>query len=344
MNLPVVIKEIILTSRSLVVPGLGKFWIKHRPAKIDRSSNVLLPPRQIIVFDESIITDDGRLSDYLQKKYTLNEKIAAQAIADYVESLKKELEEKTTATIEGIGVLKVHENNISLQPDAIEDLLKDILPSIEIPESMQKEPLAEERVKIQAPPVKTAQPVKRSFRVWIPVTIIVLVAALAAVLYYTGIGKAMLKDIAFNKNEDIAESDDNNKIVFGKPPADKDSLQEAISKKLDERTAKENALSYKQPESEQSDNQILEPVIREKQPEPITAGSYHVIAGSFHVPGNAERYKSRLEKQGFHPVIMPNINSYYMVSLGSYQSLEQATVAMTEFSSKFDVQLWIKKI
>lgn len=344
MKLPSVIKEILLTSGSLVVPGLGKFFTKHLPAEIDRSRNVLLPPGKTVVFDEALIIDDGKLSDYLQKKYTLNEKVAAQIIVGFVDSVKKELEEKKTATIEGIGILKVHENNISLQPDALEDLMNEVLPSIEIPESIKKEPPAAERAIITTPPVKTAEPVKRSFRVWIPVTIIALVAALAAALYFTGIGKAILQDIAFNKKENIAESNNNNKIVFGKPPTETDSLQQDISRQLDERTTKENALSYKQEGSEQSDIQPPESLILENQSDPFSAGPYHVIAGSFHVPGNAERYKSKLEKQGFHPVIMPDINSFYMVSLGSYQSLEQAKVALTEFSSKFDIQLWIKKI
>lgn len=346
MNLPSVIKEIVLTTGSLVVPGLGRLYTKHHPAQMDKRRNVLIPPTYDIQFDERDVPDDGKLAAYLQSRYGFNETTALQTISNYVKSLKDVLSEKTSASIEGIGKLEVRENQLAFQSHATSHPLTDLLPSIEIPESLKKVPPGTKKVIPEPVPVTDYKPTKR--KLLVPVAVVIIIASLAAVLYFTDIGDAILRRVAVQSTENAASFDDNNKIMFGKPPGGRDSLQEVISRKLDEKTSQRNALSYTEPETEQGtkpDNQQQqETVIADEPGAESPAGPYHIIAGSFHVPGNAEKFKSRLEKQGFHPVILPHVNTYHMVSLGSYQSLGAAKKALEEFVSKLDTRLWILKI
>ncbi|MBN2480867.1 MAG: SPOR domain-containing protein [Bacteroidales bacterium] len=347
MNLPAVIRDLLLTSGSLVVPGLGRLYVKHHPAEMDKSRNVLLPPQQTVQFDERIVSDDGKLSGHLQKRYGLSETLAAKTISGFAESLKQELSEKASATIEGIGRLESGENALSWNSFSPDHPLSAVLPSVEIPGINVKEPFVSRKPAPEPVPVATTVRSAGKSKVWIPVAVIVVIAAIGAALYFTGIADPILQEIT-GKNSGNSAAPDDNRIVFGKPPVGRDSLQEAISRQLDEKTSKERALSMNEPEAKTAaalpENLQPEPSMAERPVADDPEGPYHIIAGSFKVPANADKYKSQLEKQGFHPVILPGVNTYYMVSLGSYQSLVSAKEAMEQYRSKFGAQLWIMKI
>jgi cell division protein FtsN len=81
-------------------------------------------------------------------------------------------------------------------------------------------------------------------------------------------------------------------------------------------------------------NNLIEELRRKK---------YHIIAGAFLVPNNAERQKKEMEKRGLQAEVLPKRGDYFMVSLGSYDTQQEATKAMNELSKSLDKQLWIMK-
>ncbi|MBN1158293.1 MAG: SPOR domain-containing protein, partial [Bacteroidales bacterium] len=347
MDLPAVIRELLLTSGSLVIPGLGRFYVTYRSAEMDKNRSVLSPPQQTVHFDEQMVSDDGKLAVTLQERYGLTESAAVQSVSDYAALLKKGLSEQATAIIEGIGKLESTEKGLSWQCFTLDHPLTSVLPSIEIPRATEKEPdAAKKHVPEPAPAAATVRPSGRR-RLWIPVAIVAAVAAIGATLYFTGTAQAILHEIAARRNGNTASSE-NGRIVFGRPPSGKDSLQESVSSRPDERTSEENASALNEPERE------TETVLPgQPQPEspatgesgaPASEGPYHIIAGSFKVSGNAYKYKSQLEKKGFHPVILPEVNTYHMVSVGAYPSLGKARQAMHEFRARLGTQIWIMKI
>jgi cell division protein FtsN len=81
-----------------------------------------------------------------------------------------------------------------------------------------------------------------------------------------------------------------------------------------------------------------------EQETPDAVSGYHIIAGAYMVPDNAEKQKQILENRGFKSIILPPQGSYYMVSLGSYRTLEQVTDVMNSPRDELEIPLWVKKI
>jgi cell division septation protein DedD len=219
------------------------------------------------------------------------------------------------------------------------------LPNVIVPVEEKGSP-SPERSPEKIPPVAR----KRKRRRWrIPAVLVAFVFGLAALGYFTGFFDRFIpgkETVAVKMNA----PDDDDKLVFGKrskpdslSATDVDTAREAISHELDERTSRQKALAIKEtktrpvaatePESHVPVNSIA-----------VTASKpYHIIGGAFLVPGNAERLKASLERKGFSPVILPKRGDYYMLSLGSFDTLEQATEAMRQLRGKLEQELWVMK-
>jgi hypothetical protein len=134
-----------------------------------------------------------------------------------------------------------------------------------------------------------------------------------------------------------------NSVEEGGDSVTNDTLLAQISRELDEQMAREKALAYKESGSTSA--------IKEKTDQPKTAHiatvginkPYHIIAGAFREPENAEKQKAALQQQGYSPAILPRQRNFYMVSLGSYDTDKKATSAMKQFSTKIDIELWVLK-
>ncbi|RPI46931.1 MAG: SPOR domain-containing protein [Bacteroidetes bacterium] len=74
------------------------------------------------------------------------------------------------------------------------------------------------------------------------------------------------------------------------------------------------------------------------------AGQYHIISGSFTVPGNAEKQVSQLRNKGLNPELLPKRGKYTMVSLGSYAAKNEAVSAMNQLRARLEQDLWVMKI
>jgi cell division protein FtsN len=165
--------------------------------------------------------------------------------------------------------------------------------------------------------------------------------------YYNGLFDNLLKGIITGVPE-TGEKEDSEKLIFGTMDPDSgqsgvDTSIERISREIDARTARKKALAYQATESRK-------PVEKEiPSPEPARQATtsvdkpYQIIAGSFLVPNNAERQMNTLRKKGYSPVLLPKWGDYFMVSLGSYDTHEQATSAVKQLRSNLDQELWVMK-
>lgn len=342
MDIPAIVKELVFTGGSLTVPGLGKFSIFRMPAEMDISARVITPPSRIIQFDGLKTRDDGKLTSLLAERYNLNTSEAASAVNKWVKSLREEMSEKGRAVIAAFGTLEPGEKGISFKDDPF-IMYSSLLPSVTFRTAKRDEPQTFE--KIHEKPALPAEARKR--KLLIPALIILLVTIVTS-LFLTGLHREIIN---LSRSESgNAKPKNQNRIVFGRPPVYNDSLSKAISDDLDKSTLKENALSYEEPQPS-----IPEPSERPAEENTVTAAvtsgslntavrGYHIIAGSYVVPDNAEKQKYLLEARGFKTIILPPQGNYYMVSLGSYTTLEQVTEVMNSLRNELDIPLWVKKI
>lgn len=342
VNITPIIRELLLRHEKSVIPGFGTFSIVHRPAELSKSTGVLLPPVKAILFDHLAKTDDGQLTDFLARKQQVKKSEAVASVAAFVKSIEGQLSTKGTAYLEGIGNLILDKaGNYSFKP--LEELLGKAnmfgLPRLDIP--VARPAAAYSPAPAAGVPTELAGR-RRTGRWWIPATLALVVIGLVAVVYLTGLYEKFRtqgQDIVITPGQD----GDSDRLVFGNLADTTDTLQEKISRELENRTDREQALKYEEqinPPGDQANIVKTEAVATD-----FTVGKpYHIIAGSFQNLSNAEKQRARLEKKGFAAVLLPKRGRFYMVSLGSYDSHEQAAAAMKQLRAELEQEFWVMKM
>jgi nucleoid DNA-binding protein len=342
VNIPPIIRELLLRHEKSVIPGFGTFSIVHRPAELNKSTGVLLPPVKAILFDHLEKTDDGQLTDLLTRKQQVKKSEAVASVAAFIKSIEGQLSSKGKAYLKGIGDLILDKaGNYSFKPE--EELLGKVnmfgLPRLDIPVARP----AAAYSPAPAVDVPTVMARRRKIgRWWIPATLALVVIGLVAVVYLTGLYEKFRtqgQDIVINSGQ----HEDSGRLIFGNRADTTDTLQEKISRELENRTDREQALRYEEPVNPPGNR--AKTVKTETVAPDLTVGKpFHIIAGSFQNLSNAEKQRAHLEKEGFPAVLLPKRGRFYMVSLGSYDSHEQAAAAMKHLRAELEQEFWVMKM
>jgi len=344
VNITPVIRDLLLRNQRAVIPGFGSFLVVQRPAQLNKITQVLTPPAMVIRFDKTQQTNDGRLSDYLVQKLKQEPKVADEAIKSFISRMEADLTNKGSAEVEGIGTLKnLKSGDIGFV--AADELMKRIsffdFPNISIPGSPVDKTMPSPVVSRDIPVVR------RRSRWWIPVTLLLIAIGLLVIVKITGNLDELVSDIkalaGIEKNTVTERLVFGNSVEEGRDSVPNDTLLAQISRKLDEQMDREKALAY---EKSGSTKALPMEAVQPKTGQIATVGinkPFHIIAGAFRELKNAEKQKAALLQLGYSSAILPLQSNYYMVSLGSYDTNEQATAAMRPFSTKIDIELWVLK-
>jgi hypothetical protein len=358
VNLASDIKDLILFNEGLILPGLGGFVTHYHPAEIRKNSNLFEPPSLEIKFDSRMVKDNGLLVFHMAKKNNITEEEARSVVDEYVANLKKVLQEKGTALIDEVGTLtKDMDGNLSFIPFSGQNyrIQSFGLPEVEIPASSKPKPEIPRRTF----PQPVVQPVTRKrFRVPLAAVITVLVLVGAGLVYFTGLFENYLKPL-FVRAEPVAmiSEESPGSIAFDHSSvAEEDTLTGLIDQQLAEQSSKEKALYYKEPvkkteaktESPSAEIQAASPAVQTEPPVTVAAsvfpgGEYHIVAGSFLMPGNADRQKIQLEKKGYNPQIIRKNDEFFYVTLQAYDSRDMAIAEMRKLKRELDLPLWVMR-
>lgn len=344
MNIAPLIRELLLYHEKVVIPDFGTFAISHRPAEVNRTTGIVQPPSREILFDDKKHADDGRLTELIARKHQLSKEEAAKSISLFVKSTQEQLRITGNTSIEGIGYLgREKSGKYIFKPT--KELVGKVnlfeLPKLEIPAAQTVKPRAITPKPYVPPAVPYPEERKRW---WIPVTLVALLLGLSALVYFTGLYKNFTsrEPVALVLSDDTSQDD---RLVFGnRNSPESDTLQESISSELDKRTSREEALLYEETGNKPAETRE-ETITKPVQPVATTTEKpYHIIAGAFQVLNNAERQKAQLEKKGYSPVLLPKRGNFYMVSLGSYVTKDQAVAALNQLKLKLDQEMWVTRI
>jgi nucleoid DNA-binding protein len=352
VNVISIIRELLLRDQKVIIPGFGAFVNQKTPARLNRLTQVITPPSTEIIFDNRQQNDDGRLIETLVQQGKLDRARAALEVEKFVKDANTQIKSQGFVSWKGLGKL-VQDNYAKITFEADPDFLKEgnffDLPKINI---VASKPAPKPEVKVApAAPVASSATTDSPFlefirrrKWWLLAVPVVLIGGLSVAYFLTG--------LEYNRmNKDIKAVKESDKLVFGSrvesdtAQPEKDTSREKISKEIDQRTARGRALSYEEtkitPSPEKSKPAEPAPV---EQVAASSGKAFHVIAGAFLVPNNADRKVEQLKGQGFPTATVLKRGQYYMVSLGSYDSNEEAVKAMHEISLKLDQELWVKKV
>ncbi len=354
LDLAPYIKELILLHEEVILPGFGCFITRYKPAKIRKNTNVIDPPSGELLFDINKDNEDNLLVSHIARKQNISEEKAGEIVGQYIEFLHKTIQEKGFVKLKGIGKFsKSVAGSIIFEPLAEENYLLSAfgLTSVEIPRTRKSDESHQVIGQTSArkpEPTESPKPEPAARRRFFPVAAIIALLLLigACILYFTGIYekhiKTLFSESAFlQKKEKQQES-----IVFGKQvPLGKDSLITAIDAELSKKSSKEKALYYEEPlpakTAEQAAAETRITAQATMQPAYHDEGNFHIISGSFLIPGNADKQKAMLEQKGYSPKIIRRKNEFFYVSIFSYPTREQAIEAMRKLRKELDLPLWI---
>lgn len=124
MNLPLAISELLLFHDCVIIPGFGGFVSSYAPATIHPTQHTFTPPSKAILFNRSLVSNDGLLANHLSRRNAIGFSEANSFIEKQVREYESLLANGKKVTIQGVGELNLDvEKNIRFNPDKSSNFL-----------------------------------------------------------------------------------------------------------------------------------------------------------------------------------------------------------------------------
>jgi len=101
------IVDLLYSSECVIVPGLGGFIKAYSPAKVDHTTNELLPPSGNIAFNAGLCGNDGLLANHIANRLGISYTEAIGRIKHWVEKSFARLENGEKLVLENIGEIEL---------------------------------------------------------------------------------------------------------------------------------------------------------------------------------------------------------------------------------------------
>ncbi|WP_147372103.1 HU domain-containing protein [Mariniphaga sediminis] len=375
MNLGKYIQTLLLEHETVIVPGLGAFISKYKPAEPDEESGEMLPPSKEILFDPKIQNNDGLLTGQVAEQEEVSNYEALKRIKETCEDIIFRLDKGERVTLEGAGVLFYDESReIRFESSGEENLLLDAfgLEATSLtgePENIQEkkaenglETEAEEKEgtvpdelgaesvpeeETEPSPVyepffnEPYEPYKKKKRGWLWF-LILLIPLIAAGIYFF-----MLKEEAEEQQPEVD-------ITVEPAPAEAQKPEERNPEGQNHEGSGASALATDGLDtsgqgtantvaaaddsvSVQSYDQVNIPKAGIDSSLMIKPdmSKFYLVGGSFKEPGNAEKYLQFLNREGYKPFHLGKHGSFYIVGIETFEKEREAFSAQIEFLEKY---------
>ncbi|CDF81181.1 sporulation related domain protein [Formosa agariphila KMM 3901] len=306
MQLETYISDLLYRYECVIVPEFGAFLTQRVSAKINADTNTFFPPKKAISFNEQIQQNDGLLAHYVADVEKIPFEIALEKIKKRVVSIKSQLVEKESISLENIGELALNEEGkITFEPFNHLNYLTDAFGlNIMVSPAISREEYKQEIESIEKVIPLTFTPERRKTRPYLRyAAIAVLALGLSGFL-----GSKYYVNQVENHNQ-IAQETANTQLEH--------KIQEATF-------VIENPL----------------PAVSLTVTKPV--GTYHIIAGAFRVEENCEKIVSDLKSEGFNARKI-GVNKYglHQVVYDSYEDRKEALNALREIRRNNNPHAWL---
>ncbi|MBD5306776.1 MAG: hypothetical protein HDS14_04000 [Bacteroides sp.] len=105
------IEYLLINRECVILPGIGAFIATVRSARIDETTDRIIPPFREVSFNPAVTTDDGLLAHSLGRSYHLPFEEARERLEELISALRKRLSEDGMVELGKVGVLTVGEEN-----------------------------------------------------------------------------------------------------------------------------------------------------------------------------------------------------------------------------------------
>lgn len=341
MDIAQYISDLLKEHDEVGLPGIGTFYKKNVSAYSDATEGVYYPPSHKIDFKEEEETS-SILIDYIIKIKHISESSAQYFVERFSENLKKGLDKNRSATIAPLGTLYNSENGYSFQSESINSSdffgLKpvkelELVKKATLEKVIPVKPETKEAVLIE----QTSSSSSKSKGIWITLFIILTIAAIAAIVYFSY--PQYFKNLKFS-----TEKKPNNKAA--KPvavPVIKDSVSFADSLVNELEKQGMNAEVEKVPDSITISSNSTTPDSLKTAPKP--AKVYEIIVASFGLRREAETSVKGLRKKGIDAKVVEDTKKpKFKVSIGTFTVKSAADKEKKRIQQELTKDAWILTI
>ncbi len=97
------IKTLLFEYSPVIVPGLGAFTTRYKPAQLNEALGKLSPPVKALEFNPQVTVNDGLLVGHVARQLKVKESVAELEIKWFVNSLFAAVEREGKVKVEGLG-------------------------------------------------------------------------------------------------------------------------------------------------------------------------------------------------------------------------------------------------
>ena len=305
MTLATYISDLLYRYECVIVPNLGGFVSNEISAKVNHFTHTFYAPSKQLTFNVNLQNNDGLLANYIALSQNVSFSKATEFINKEVEAWKKVLKNETLA-VENIGTFTLNTNgNYIFEPvNTVNYLTTSFgLNSLDSPAIKRLE--YKQKVK-QLETIAPVLPTKESTR---KTPVFIKYAASAAILFALG-------TLGWNEYQ---KTEYNNLVV------EAEKQQQQVDKSIQEATF---VISNPLPA-------ITLNVAKQTY-------NYHIIAGAFREPANAEKKLTELIEKGYNAKIL-GVNKWNLtqVSYMSSNSKNEAINTLNKIKRSISKDAWL---
>ena len=303
MKLANYISDLLYRYECVIVPEFGGFVTNNKSAKIDFVKNTLLPPYKQITFNGHLINNDGLLANYIASIDKISYECAMNFIKFEIEEWRKKLKVQELV-LDMIGSFTFVNNKLLFEPqNKVNYLTTSFGLSSVVGHEIKRETYIKQVVKLEEKAPLIITPERRNAPNYLKYAAIFVLG-----ISLIGFGGKFYKD--YQNKQMVVEAK---------------KQQEVLEQKIENATF---VITKPLPALDLN-------VTRQKN-------NFHVIAGAFRIPGNAERKVNQLKTDGYDARIL-GVNKWNLnvVSFGSFSTREEAYESLLKYKNDVDQDAWL---
>lgn len=297
------ISDLLYRYECVIVPDFGGFVANLKSASV--SSNTFHPPSKQLSFNRHLVNNDGLLANYIASV----DKMPFQTAMNFIRFEVKQWEEhliNNNLTLEDIGTLTKDGDKLVFEPQSQINYLT---------ESYGLSTVAVQEVKRETYKKQVEELEKKA-----PILITKDAKEKPNYLKYAAAALIGISLLAFGGNELYKYNQHKQEVAAAK------QQQKVIEDKIQKATFI-----------------VDDPLPSIFIDASLSTKPYHVIAGAFRVPENADRLVTMLKQKGFENARILGVNKWGLtqVSFNSYTSVQEARENLAKLKLTMDDSAWL---
>lgn len=300
------ISQLLYRYQCVTVPGFGAFLTEYQSAQLHEASSAFYPPKKLVSFNSNVRNNDGLLANHIALAEKSTYETAVSAIQNEVSIWKNILEVNGRFTLKNIGELSLNsENNVVFNPSDNVNYLTEAfgLSSFVSPAVKREEYKKEVEILEEKAPIVFTPEARKKRPYFKYAAVFILAMGLSA------FGGYHLYNSQVESETQLVE----------------EQVQKQVQDKIQEATFF-----------------IEAPLPAVKLTVKEEKLRYHVVAGVFRSPENADKACDQLKGLGYKARRIPkNRFGLYPVLYGSFATKTEAVQTMKEVRKDRDIEAWL---